>query len=165
MIFLTHVLRQLAAHAPLQRHVDLATSGLSFLDGDLRRPVLSLAIRRPGGNAPLTTLRLLPCAPCTALTPARLSPEKNCLRSHVAADDAAAQLPTPFYNQSVLADVLLDRLEAQCRVALGAALSLGDGVRLLKLWFRAQGLTGPGSLGGCRLLPELLVVRTNHLLL
>lgn len=167
--FLAHVMRKLTAHAALQPLIDASSSGLSFVEGDLRRPVLTLSILTSGKKSGSASnhhkyIRLFPCAPPEALSPARLSPEKNCVRTHAEQDMSTSEptlLPTPHYNQTVLADVLLERVEAQCRLALASSPSMVEGVRLLKIWFRAQGLDGPGTVGGARLVPELIIVRLH----
>lgn len=134
-----------------------------LLGGDPRRPCLVLQPSRAKvPSAAGLMIRLLPCAEPDTFAPARLAPGRNSLRSHADPTAAAAPkapssgedaeaaakgwLPTPHYNQSVLADLLVtcpgSALALAVQAALGASPRYAEGLILLKCWARAQGLGG-----------------------
>jgi hypothetical protein len=104
--------------------------------GDVRRPTISYRDMKTG-----LFVTLHASVPSALVSPAKLAPSRNCLRS--------AQIPsglsgsdsepaaTPIYNYSVLGDMFYHK-HCLCARKILAPARLTDTARLLQLWVVAQ---------------------------
>lgn len=151
LLYLRHIADCLAAAGALS-----GAPQLEALNGDVRRPVLRLRLRGASW-----ALRLHVHAPTSAFVPAKLGPDRNCLRSAsakstsavpplagaavtVAARDGSIEsqlLATPAYNAGVLADMFYQ--DHCCALAglLEGHGELAHAAQLLARWVRVQAPT------------------------
>lgn len=159
-----------AAQAPPPRPAPSLTPSRpgQTLHGDPRRPALLLRPAKAEG----VVIRLLPTiSPSTFALP-RLAPDRNGVRAHArpapapaaaaaadphadghggggepmaaAVDPEQLLLPTPYYNACIVEDAAPALHAARLAQALGASPRLADGLCLLKMWARRQGLMAAG---------------------
>ncbi|KAK2911723.1 hypothetical protein QQF64_027542 [Cirrhinus molitorella] len=133
--------------AGLARHLAFAefvgSLNYSCLHGNRLRPVLLL--KPPGKDSSKVTLRIHAIPPPDFLKPGRFHPQKNNIRTEwftgvANTQQNSSEPPTPYYNSTVLGDLLplshlqfLSAISAQCP-------SFGEGVALLKVWLRQREL-------------------------
>eukprot|EP00752_Nemacystus_decipiens_P010134 g9031.t1 len=155
---------------------------LSYLKGDPRKPVVllypALSVSKKGKKdkaelklkvKPSTgfVVRLLPCCPRDVMTPARLVPGRNNVRTRAAlaeladmeggdavggggGEELVASLPaTPHYNSAILEDMCMKEHLAALHGMCGDSEAFRDAIILGKVWLGQHGMrTSHDSMGG-----------------
>ncbi|KAF2765586.1 pre-rRNA processing protein Utp22 [Teratosphaeria nubilosa] len=141
----------LACVAATVRKAHASDYDLQFEDlhGDPLKPVLVVtpALRQSEGgaekSAPRWRILIIPCVASDVFPQERLSPGKNCVRP---AGDEEAQ-PTPFYNATLRADMLLPSYLKLIHSAATSCDAFKDACLLGNTWLRQRGL-GPSIFAG-----------------
>lgn len=154
-----------ALAAELAKQATFTNQRWQPFNDDSRRPCLLITVPSEG-EGPTVLLRLLPVCNPSMLLVRQLGPDSNAVRSvilpslssipkqrHASGPTATpGTSPTPYYNTSVLQDVLMTRHTQSVKAATTALPRLADALLLLRCWARQCGFSQqPGSINGFHL--------------
>ncbi|KAL2072272.1 hypothetical protein VTL71DRAFT_11615 [Oculimacula yallundae] len=132
----------------------LGDMSLSFdyLHGNTLHPILivkPLSVASKSSTEPKYQIQIIPAAPSTFFNKSKLQPNKNAIRSKEASEtESAAQLPTPFYNASLISDCSFEPYLKYLHSSAKLASGFKDACILGQIWLRQRGFGGDVSKGG-----------------
>ncbi|KAH7369894.1 pre-rRNA processing protein-like protein Utp22 [Rhexocercosporidium sp. MPI-PUGE-AT-0058] len=137
--------------AGLQDSTQEISLSFEYLNGNTLHPIL---VAKPVFETKSSTetkyhIRIIPAAPSSFFNKAKLLPNKNAVRSKDAPEnESVAQLPTPFYNASLLSDCSFEPYLRYLHSATILASGFKDACILGRIWLRQRGFGGDVSQGG-----------------
>ncbi|KAJ9080038.1 U3 snoRNP protein [Entomophthora muscae] len=121
--------------------LDLKRQAYTYVDSDLRRPVLTLTLTDPSCPSKEILVRILPAVDSAIFSTKRLAPHQNNVRP----PSGDALPPTPRYNTSLARDMVftahmtfLHTLTKQCK-------EFSQAIVLVKAWSECRGFGTRGS--------------------
>ncbi|KAG4443141.1 hypothetical protein IFR05_001373 [Cadophora sp. M221] len=135
-------------HDPTQNEISLS---FEYLNGNSLHPIL---VAQPISGSKSSAeakyqIRIIPAAPPSFFNNSKLQPHKNAVRSKDAPEhESATQLPTPFYNASLLSDCSFEPYLRYLHSSTKLAPGFKDACILGRIWLRQRGFGSDVSKGG-----------------
>ncbi|KAI6709376.1 hypothetical protein JHW43_008103 [Diplocarpon mali] len=127
------------------------TLSFQYFNGNSLHPVL-VAIPKPACNSKSALkyqIHIIPAAPPSFFSKSKLLPDKNAVRpKNLPEHEAAALLPTPFYNASLLSDCSFEPFLKLLHSSVKSAPGFKEACILGRIWLRQRGFGGDVSKGG-----------------
>ncbi|KAK4549242.1 hypothetical protein LTR36_007700 [Oleoguttula mirabilis] len=120
------------------------------LHGDQLKPVLVVTPAQPAGHeveakpTPKWMVKIIPCVSADLFPQDKLLPDRNCIRPSA---EAKAE-PTPLYNSSLRADMLMPSYLKLIHNAASTSSAFCDACLLGSTWLRQRGLGSNIAVGG-----------------
>ncbi|PVH84888.1 pre-rRNA processing protein-like protein Utp22 [Cadophora sp. DSE1049] len=122
-----------------------------YLNGNTLHPILAAKLASGDKSSPDAKyqVRIIPAAPSSFFNKSKLQPSKNAVRSKdTPENESSIQLPTPFYNSSLISDCSFEPYLKYLYSSGKLASGFKNSCILGRIWLRQRGFGGDVSKGG-----------------